>query len=163
MPDVSDKTQAVTVGNQVPDFSLESSGGRQVSLSDYRGKKVVLYFYPKDMTPACTQESCDFRDYNPQIEAAGAVILGISPDDLKSHGKFIAKHSLPFELLSDPDQQVSGLFGVWKLKKMYGREYMGIERSTFLIDEEGRLAKEWRKVKVNGHAAQVLEAVKGVS
>jgi thioredoxin-dependent peroxiredoxin len=159
---MSQELLAVTAGQQVPDFTMASSSGREVSLSDYRGKKVVLYFYPKDMTPGCTQESCDFRDYNPQIQAAGAVILGISPDDLKSHDKFIAKHSLPFELLSDPEQKVSTLFGVWKLKKMYGREYMGIERSTFLIDEEGKLAREWRKVKVNGHAAEVLEAVKSL-
>ncbi|WP_438447713.1 thioredoxin-dependent thiol peroxidase [Gorillibacterium sp. sgz5001074] len=152
---------ALAVGQTVPDFTLASTSGQEVSLSGYRGRKVVLYFYPKDMTPACTQETCDFRDYHPGIQAAGAVILGISPDDLKSHGKFAAKHGLPFELLSDPEHQVSELFGVWKLKKLYGREYMGIERSTFLIDEGGKLVKEWRKVKVAGHAVEVLAAVKG--
>lgn len=151
---------AVAVGQPVPDFTLASSAGGEVRLSDYRGKKVVLYFYPKDMTPACTQESCDFRDYHPGIRAAGAVIIGISPDDIKSHGKFIAKHELPFELLSDPEHKVSEIFGVWKLKKLYGKEYMGIERSTFLIDEEGKLAQEWRKVKVKDHAAEVLAAVR---
>lgn len=150
----------VALGQEVPDFTLESGEGRTVSLQDYRGKKVVLYFYPKDMTPGCTQEACDFRDYNPGIEKNGAVILGISADDAKSHSRFADKHSLPFPLLSDPDHEVSELFGVWKLKKNFGKEYMGIERSTFLIDENGRLAREWRKVKVKGHAAEVLEAVK---
>lgn len=160
---MAEQAQAqVHIRQPVPDFTLPASNGGSVSLSDFRGKKVVLYFYPKDMTPGCTQESCDFRDYNPQIEDAGAVILGISPDDLKSHEKFIGKHGLPFLLLSDADHRVSGLFGVWKLKKMYGKEYMGIERSTFLIDEEGKLAKEWRKVKVAGHAREVLEAVKAL-
>lgn len=154
-------TSELSVGQLVPDFVLPSTSGGQVRLSDFRGKKVVLYFYPKDMTPGCTRESCDFRDYHPAIQAAGAVILGISPDDLTSHGKFIAKISLPFPLLSDTEHEVSELFGVWKLKKMYGREYMGIERSTFMIDEEGRLAKEWRKVKVEGHAADVLASVRG--
>ncbi|MDF2924919.1 MAG: peroxiredoxin [Paenibacillaceae bacterium] len=152
----------VEPGRSVPDFTLSAGDGQEVRLSDFRGRKVVLYFYPKDMTPSCTQEACDFRDYNPQIEQAGAVILGISPDSPKSHEKFAAKNSLPFTLLSDPSQEVSGLFGVWRLKKNYGREYMGVERSTFLIDTEGRLAREWRKVKVNGHAAEVLEAVKAL-
>lgn len=153
--------ETAEAGLTVPDFTLSSSSGKEVSLSDYRGKKVVVYFYPKDMTPACTQESCDFRDYHPGIRAAGAVILGVSPDDMKSHGKFLAKHELPFELLSDPEHKAAELFGVWKLKKLYGREYMGIERSTFLIDEEGKLTKEWRKVKVKGHAEEVLAALKG--
>lgn len=155
------ETQAA-VGQKVPDFSLQAADGRELKLSGFLGKKVVLYFYPKDMTPGCTRESCDFRDYNPQIIAAGAVILGISPDDLKSHGRFAEKHSLPFPLLSDTEHTVSQMFGVWKLKKNYGREYMGIERSTFLIDAEGRLVREWRKVKVDGHAAEVLEAVRAL-
>lgn len=162
MAEQAEEQAQVQVGQTVPDFTLPASNGKNVSLSDYRGKKVVLYFYPKDMTPGCTQESCDFRDYNPQIEAAGAVILGISPDDLKSHGKFASKHGLPFLLLADTENAVSRMFGVWKLKKMYGKEYMGIERSTFLIDAEGRLARQWRKVKVSGHAAEVLEAVKNL-
>lgn len=150
---------AVAVGQEVPDFQLDSGDGAKVKLSDYRGRKIVLYFYPKDMTPGCTQQACDFRDYTPRITEQGAVILGISADDVKSHGKFTTKHSLPFPLLSDTDHAVSEQFGVWKLKKNYGKEYMGIERSTFLIDEEGKLVKEWRKVKVNGHVAEVLEAL----
>lgn len=156
---MTNATHAV-LGQGVPDFTLPASTGSDISLSDYRGRKVVLYFYPKDSTPGCTQESCDFRDYNPQITAAGAVILGVSPDDLKSHGKFADKHSLPFPLLADTEQKVCELFQVWKLKKMYGKEYMGVERSTFLIDEEGKLIREWRKVRVEGHAAEVLDAVK---
>jgi thioredoxin-dependent peroxiredoxin len=152
----------VEVGQAVPDFSLETADGGELKLKDLRGKKVVLYFYPKDMTPGCTQQACDFRDYNPQIEKEGAVIIGISPDNLKSHGKFVEKNSLPFPLLSDPEHTVCELFGVWRLKKNYGREYMGVERSTFLISGDGRLLKEWRKVKVKGHAAEVLEAVKGM-
>ncbi|MFC4777973.1 thioredoxin-dependent thiol peroxidase [Paenibacillus sp. GCM10023252] len=151
------------IGQEVPDFTLPASNGGEVSLSDYRGKKVVLYFYPKDNTPTCTTESCDFRDAHPSFEGVNAVVLGISPDDIKSHGKFIAKHELPFLLLSDTEQKICELFGVWQLKKLYGREYMGVVRSTFLIDEEGKLAAEWRGVKVKGHIQQVLEAASGVS
>ncbi len=150
----------VQVGQAVPDFTLPASGGQDVRLSDCRGKKVVIYFYPKDMTPGCTQESCDFRDYHGDFATHNAVVLGISPDDLKSHAKFIEKHSLPFTLLSDTEHKVADLFGVWQLKKMYGREYYGIVRSTFLIDEEGKLAKEWRNVKVKEHTTEVLEAVR---
>lgn len=150
----------VQIGQTVPDFTLPGSNGKDVSLSDFRGKKVVLYFYPKDMTPGCTTESCDFRDYHSGFEELNAVVLGISPDDLTSHDKFIEKHNLPFVLLADEEQKVSELFGVWKLKKMYGKEFMGIERSTFLIDEEGKLANQWRKVKVDGHVQEVLEAVR---
>ncbi len=151
----------VRVGESVADFSLLASNGETVSLSNYRGKKVVIYFYPKDMTPGCTTESCDFRDYNGQFAAHNTEVIGISPDDLKSHGKFVKKYELPFLLLSDTEHTVSEQFGVWKLKKMYGKEYMGVERSTFLIDEEGRLVKEWRSVKVDGHVAEVLAAVQG--
>ena len=151
----------VRVGEAVADFSLLASNGERVSLSNYRGKKVVIYFYPKDMTPGCTTESCDFRDYNGQFAANNTEVIGISPDDLKSHGKFVKKYELPFLLLSDTEHTVSEQFGVWKLKKMYGKEYMGVERSTFLIDEEGRLVKEWRSVKVDGHVAEVLAAVQG--
>ncbi|WP_128896695.1 thioredoxin-dependent thiol peroxidase [Longirhabdus pacifica] len=147
-------------GQVVTDFTLHSSNEETVSLSDYRGKKVVIYFYPKDMTPGCTTESCDFRDFHPDFEKHNTAIIGISPDPIKSHHKFIEKHTLPFILLSDEDHQVSEAFGVWKLKKMYGREYMGIERSTFLLDEQGILIKAWRKVKVKGHVQEVLDAVK---
>lgn len=147
------------VGDMVPDFTLPASTGEEITLSSFRGRKVVLYFYPKDNTPACTQEACDFRDALPQIEAKGAVVLGISPDELKSHGKFAEKYSLPFPLLSDKDHHVSELYGVWQLKKMYGREFWGVVRSTFLIDEEGRLVKEWRKLRVAGHAGDVVSVL----
>ncbi|MBJ9993468.1 MULTISPECIES: thioredoxin-dependent thiol peroxidase [Paenibacillus] len=147
------------VGDIVPDFTLPASTGEEITLSSFRGRKVVLYFYPKDNTPACTQEACDFRDALPQIEAKGAVVLGISPDELKSHGKFAEKYSLPFPLLSDKDHHVSELYGVWQLKKMYGREFWGVVRSTFLIDEEGRLIKEWRKLRVAGHAGDVVSVL----
>lgn len=149
-----------TPGQIVPDFTLPSSSGEEVSLSDFRGKKVVLYFYPKNMTPSCTDEACDFRDRHGELREAGAEVIGISPDPVKSHGRFIQKHELPFLLLSDEDHAVSEMFGVWQLKKMYGREFEGIVRSTFVIDEEGRLAREWRKVRVKGHADQVLQAVR---
>ncbi|RUS46562.1 thioredoxin-dependent thiol peroxidase [Cohnella sp. AR92] len=146
----------VQFGQAVPDFALPSSTGEDVRLRDYRGRKVIVYFYPKDMTTSCTQEACDFRDAYPRFEEAGAVVLGISPDPVKSHLKFIGKHELPFVLLSDPEHQVAELFGVWQEKSMYGRKYMGIVRSTFLIDEEGKLAKEWRGIRVKGHIADVL-------
>jgi peroxiredoxin Q/BCP len=150
----------VQVGQAVPDFTLPASSGKDVSLSDFRGKKVVLYFYPKDMTPGCTTESCDFRDYNGQFEQLNTVVIGISPDDLKSHEKFIQKYGLPFLLLSDTEHKVCELFDVWKEKNLYGNKHMGVERSTFLIDEEGKLVREWRKVKVDGHVREVLEAVR---
>jgi peroxiredoxin Q/BCP len=150
----------IKVGQAVPDFTLLSSSGEEVSLQQFRGRKLIIYFYPADMTPSCTQESCDFRDAHHLFGDAGAAVLGISPDGLSSHHKFIAKHGLPFELLSDPDHAVCELFGVWQLKKMYGKEYMGVVRSTFLIDEQGILFREWRKVRVKNHAAEVLEAAK---
>ncbi|WNQ12140.1 thioredoxin-dependent thiol peroxidase [Paenibacillus aurantius] len=153
--------QHLQEGQPIPDFKLQASNGKSVSLEDFRGKKLVIYFYPADMTPTCTQESCDFRDLTPQIRKAGAEIIGISPDDLKSHGRFIEKHQLPFLLLSDPEHRVCESFGVWQLKKMFGREYMGVERSTFLVDGEGKLIKAWRKVKVKNHAQDVLDAVNG--
>ncbi|QQZ63171.1 thioredoxin-dependent thiol peroxidase [Paenibacillus sonchi] len=146
----------IEVGQEVPDFTLPASTGQNISLSDYRGRKLVLYFYPKNMTPACTQEACDFRDAGDPIARGNAVVLGISPDSLSSHAKFIEKHSLPFPLLSDEDHTVSQLFGVWQLKKLYGKEFMGIVRSTFLIDEQGILVKEWRKVRVKGHVEALL-------
>lgn len=152
--------EQLQIGQVVPNFTLPASTGKDISLSDFKGKKLVIYFYPKDMTPGCTTESCDFRDYNGQFQQFNTEVIGISPDDLNSHEKFITKHELPFLLLADTEHQVSELFGVWKLKKMYGKEYMGIERSTFLLDEEGRLLKEWRKVKVEGHVQELVEAVK---
>jgi len=149
----------VATGQAAPDFTLQSSGGGTISLKDFRGKNVVLYFYPKDMTPGCTTEACDFRDYHPEFAKLDTVVLGISPDDVKTHDKFTAKHELPFPLLADPDHQVAEAYGVWVLKKMYGREYMGIERTTFLIDREGTVANVWRKVKVKGHVQEVLRFV----
>jgi peroxiredoxin Q/BCP len=147
------------VGQPAPEFALKDGSGNTVRLSDLRGKKVVLYFYPKDMTPGCTQEACDLRDRHDRLQAAGAVVLGVSPDSEKSHQKFAAKYELPFPLLADPDNTAASAYGVWKEKSMYGRTYMGIERSTFLIDEEGKIARIWPKVKVNGHADEILAAL----
>ncbi len=153
---------AVQIGQPVPDFRLPASNGKDVALRDFKGQKVVIYFYPKDMTPGCTTEACDFRDLNEQFKDYNTVVLGISPDSLSSHEKFIAKHGLPFLLLSDENHEVAEMFGVWKLKKNFGREYMGIERSTFVIDEEGQLLKAWRKVRVKGHVEEVLNFVKSL-
>jgi peroxiredoxin Q/BCP len=152
-------TQA-EVDQVAPDFTLLASNGHEVSLQQYRGKKVVIYFYPADMTPSCTQQACDFRDYSGQFKQLNTEVIGISPDDLKKHDKFTAKYELPFLLLSDPDHKVCELYGVWQLKKLYGKEYMGVVRSTFLIDENGKLVKEWRKVRVKNHVAEVLKALK---
>lgn len=146
----------IEIGQEVPDFTLPATTGKDIRLSDYRGRKVLLYFYPKNMTPACTQEACEFRDAHDQITVQGAVVLGISPDTLASHAKFTEKNSLPFPLLSDEAHTVSEMFGVWQLKKLYGREFMGIVRSTFLIDEQGNLAAEWRKVRVKDHVAAAM-------
>lgn len=149
----------VQIGSIVPDFTLPGSNGKKVSLSAFRGKKIILYFYPKDMTPGCTTEACDFRDYFSRLSDLGVVVLGVSADPIDSHEKFINKYELPFLLLSDEELQVAKLFDVWKLKKNFGREYMGIERSTFLIDEDGMLVQEWRNVKVVGHAAAVYSTI----
>ncbi|WP_150271961.1 thioredoxin-dependent thiol peroxidase [Paenibacillus tepidiphilus] len=146
----------IQIGQSVPDFTLRAAAGGEITLSEYRGRKVLLYFYPKSMTPACTQEACEFRDAHDTIAAKDAVVFGISPDSPELQVKFAAKHSLPFPLLSDENHTVSELFGVWQLKKLYGREFMGIVRSTFLIDEEGKLAAAWRKIRVKGHVDAVL-------
>ena len=151
---------AIEIGKPAPDFELESSNGEKVKLSDYRGKNVVLYFYPKDMTPGCTTQACDFRDQHQHFADMNAVVLGVSPDPLSRHEKFIEKHGLPFLLLADEDHEAAEAYGVWKLKKNFGKEYMGIERSTFIIDQEGKLVKEWRKVKVNGHVEEALEYIR---
>lgn len=148
-----------TAKRLAPTFTLPASNGKKVSLKDFKGKKLVIYFYPQDNTPTCTQQSCDFRDYNGKFAQLGVEVIGISPDELKAHDKFIAKYELPFLLLSDPDHQVAEKFGVWALKKLYGREYMGIIRSTFLIDEKGYIVKEWSKVRVKNHVQSVLDAV----
>jgi peroxiredoxin Q/BCP len=147
-------------GQLAPDFTLPASNGEEVTLSQYRGKKVVIFFYPEDLTPSCTNEACDFRDLNGQFRALGVEVLGISPDPMKKHDKFIAEYKLSYLLLSDADHKVADLFGVWGPKKMYGREYMGTIRSTFLIDEQGRLAREWRGIRVKGHAEAVLAAAR---
>jgi peroxiredoxin Q/BCP len=150
----------LTEGTQAPDFTLPADGGGEVSLSDYRGQKVVLYFYPKDDTPGCTTEACNFRDDYSEITAAGAVVLGVSPDSVKSHDGFKLKHNLPFQLLSDPDHAVAEAYGAWGEKKMYGKTYMGIIRSTFVIDEQGVIRQVFPKVRVKGHSQKVLEALK---
>lgn len=147
-------------GKPVPDFRLPASGGEEVSLKQFRGRKVVLYFYPKDSTPACTQEACDFRDLGALFAEYGTAVLGISGDSVKSHDRFSQKQGITFPLLADEDHEVCRKYGVWQLKKMYGREFEGIVRSTFLIDEEGKLLKAWRGIRVKGHADEVLEAVK---
>lgn len=149
-----------TIGQPAPDFELPATGDQRIRLSDLRGKNVVLYFYPKDNTPGCTTEGQDFRDRHADFEKLNTVILGISRDGIRAHENFKAKQSFPFELLSDKEEEACRLFDVIKLKKMYGRESYGIERSTFVIDAEGLLRREWRKVKVKGHADEVLQAVR---
>ena len=149
----------VEVGQTAPDFTLLASNGDSVSLADYRGKYVVLYFYPKDMTPGCTTQACDFRDQYEKFSELDAVILGVSPDSVDRHNKFIEKHELPFLLLADEDHQVAETYDVWKLKKNFGKEYEGIERSTFIIDKEGNLVKEFRKVKVKDHVEEALQYI----
>jgi peroxiredoxin Q/BCP len=149
----------VQVGNPAPDFELPATNGATVRLSEYRGKKVVIYFYPNDLTPACTQQSCDFRDASLSFGDANAIILGISINDIKTHHKFIEKYELPFLLLADLEHQVCELYGVWQEKKLYGNTYMGIVRSTFLIDEAGVLVQEWRNIKVKGHVDNVTKAL----
>jgi peroxiredoxin Q/BCP len=148
------------VGDKAPDFSLPDQQGKTVSLKNFKGKQVVLYFYPKDDTPGCTKESCDFRDVESQIVRAGAVIVGVSMDGKDSHQKFIKKYGLPFPLLSDEDASISKSYGVYKEKNMYGKKHWGIERSTFVIDPAGTLKAVFRKVKVDGHADEVLTALK---
>ena len=149
----------IKIGATAPDFTAPTDGGGTVRLKDLRGKKVVLYFYPKDNTPGCTTESCDFRDAQAKFEAKDAVILGVSPDSVKSHDKFKEKFDLPFALISDEDHKIAEAYGVWQEKSMYGRKYMCIVRSTFIIDEKGKIAAIYDKVKVNGHAAEVLESI----
>lgn len=151
---------SVQAGQPAPDFSLPSSSGETVKLADFRGKQeVVLYFYPKDDTPGCTTEACEFRDNLAAVQGQGAALFGISPDSVTSHRKFINKHGLNFPLLADEGARVAQQYGVWVEKSMYGRKYMGIERSTFLIDRDGKLKKVWRKVTPKGHAGQVLAAL----
>jgi len=153
---------SVEVGDNAPDFSMPSDGDGNVSLKDFKGKNVVLYFYPKDDTPGCTKEAIAFRDMAPQLQAANTVVIGVSKDSVKKHDKFKAKHELNFALGSDEETDVCESYGVWKEKSMYGKTYMGIERSTFLIDGKGVVRQAWRKVKVPGHGEAVLEAVQAL-
>ncbi|WP_208352020.1 thioredoxin-dependent thiol peroxidase [Pseudaestuariivita rosea] len=150
------------IGEKAPDFTLPRDGEGQVSLSDLKGKKIVLYFYPKDDTSGCTKEAIAFTDHIAAFEDAGATILGVSKDSVKKHDKFRDKHELKVTLLSDEESDVCERYGVWVEKQMYGKKYMGIERATFLIDGDGKIAQVWRKVKVPGHAEAVLEAVKAL-
>jgi peroxiredoxin Q/BCP len=148
---------------KVPNFTAAATGGRDFKLSDHTGHPVVIYFYPKDNTPGCTVEGADFRDRHKQFAKLGAVVVGVSRDSLKSHEGFKAKMEFPFELISDADEALCTQFGVIKMKNMYGKKVRGIERSTFLVDAKGKLAQEWRGVRVPGHADEVLAAVKALS
>ena len=149
----------VSVGKSAPAFSLDTDAGERLSLKDLKGRPVVLYFYPKDDTPGCTVEACEFRDAFPRFKSTKAVILGISPDSVASHVKFKKKFDLPFTLLADPDHAVAEKYGVWQKKSMYGRTYMGIARTTFVIDKDGKHAKVFEKVKPKGHAEAVEQAI----
>ena len=153
---------AVKIGSKVKDFALPASGATTWSLKEAAGKKLVIYFYPKDMTGGCTRESQDFRDLYEAFRKAGVNVIGVSRDSVKSHDKFVAKEGLPFPLLSDAEEKVCKLFDVIQEKSLYGKKYLGVERSTFLLDGTGILRREWRKVKVPGHAEEVLEAAKSL-
>ena len=152
----------ITVGQAAPDFTLPASTGENLTLSQFKGQNVVLYFYPKDDTPGCTTEACGFRDLHAAFADANTVILGVSPDPVKKHEKFISKYELPFILLADEEHAVCEQYGVWKEKNMYGKKYWGVERTTFLIDKDGNIAKVYPKVKVAGHVDKVLEDVKEI-
>ena len=154
-------TSLPAVGQVAPDFTLPSTTGKDVTLSQLKGKTVVLYFYPKDETPGCTREACDFRDHTADLEKAGVVVLGVSNDDLKSHAHFRAKEKLPFPLLADVDAKVSRLYGVYGQKSVLGVPTTGIQRTTFVIGKDGRVARVWPKVSVNGHVEEVLKYVSG--
>jgi peroxiredoxin Q/BCP len=150
----------VSIGMPAPKFSLLDQDGKKVTLSKLKGTPIVLYFYPKDDTPGCTKEACSFRDSVAEYEKLGARIIGVSPDAIESHGKFVKKYELPFTLLADTDKKVCEAYGVWKEKSMYGRKFMGVERTTFVIDHEGIVRQVFPRVKVDGHSDAVLEALK---
>ncbi len=152
----------LTAGDMAPEFSLPRNGGGTVSLSDFTGKPVILYFYPKDDTSGCTTEAIDFSALAAEFDKIGATVIGVSPDSVKSHDKFAAKHSLSVVLAADEEHNALQAYGVWKEKSMYGKTYMGVERSTFLIDKSGKIAEAWRKVKVPGHAETVLKAAQAL-
>jgi len=151
---------SLEVNDMIPDMVLSTDGGQEFSLHSAKGKYLVIYFYPKDNTPGCTTESCDFRDMYYDFEKHNVIVVGVSKDSVKSHDKFKSDHSLPFPLLSDPDTKLCEAFGVWVEKSMYGKKYMGIERSTFLIDPTGKIQKIWRKVKIPNHVQEVLAEIK---
>lgn len=153
---------SVEVGSPAPDFTLPADGGASVALSAFRGRPVILYFYPKDDTSGCTKEACGFRDLYPDFSSAQAVVIGVSKDGVKSHDKFKEKYQLPFSLVADEDTTLAQAYGVWVEKSMYGRKYMGMDRATFLIDQEGVVRQIWRKVKVTGHVEAVLKALKAL-
>ena len=153
---------ALDVGNTAPDFTLPRDGGGAITLSALRGHPVVLYFYPKDDTSGCTQEAIEFSALRSQFEMLGATVIGMSPDAVKKHDKFKSKHDLKVDLVADEDKKILEAYGLWVEKSMYGRKYMGVERTTVLIDSDGKIAKVWNKVKVPGHAAEVLEATKAL-
>jgi peroxiredoxin Q/BCP len=150
----------VEEGKKAPDFKLKNQDGKTISLNDFKGKYIVLYFYPKDDTSGCTKEACNFRDEFPVFNNVDAVILGVSPDSVESHKKFAGKYKLPFNLLSDEAREVLEKYGVWKEKSMYGRKYMGVERTTVIVDKDGKVKKIFPKVKVEGHNQEILEALK---
>jgi peroxiredoxin Q/BCP len=149
----------IEVGETAPPFRLKSDDGSQIALKDLRGSPVVLYFYPKDDTPGCTKEACAFRDLKSKLTAAGAKVLGVSPDSVSSHEKFRDKYQLNFPLLADPDHKVTEQYGAWRERNMYGKRSMGVQRATYLIDREGKVARVWKRVQVDGHDQQVLEAI----
>ena len=151
---------SIKVGDKAPAISLKDQDGKKVSLNDFKGKNIVLYFYPKDNTSGCTKEACNFRDEFPKFGKMKAIILGVSPDSVESHKKFANKYKLPFSLLSDENKTIIEKYGVWKEKSMYGRKYMGVERSTFIIDSTGKVRKIFRKVKVDDHNKEVMDALK---
>lgn len=153
------EAEVIGDGDAAPTFDLPADDGSRVRLEDLRGRRVVLYFYPKDDTSGCTKEACEFRDTLPRIDSSNAVVLGVSPDSVSSHVKFKSKYDLNFPLLADEDHAVAEAYGVWKEKSMYGRTYWGVERSTFLIDEDGSVARVWRRVHPVGHAEEVMTAL----
>jgi peroxiredoxin Q/BCP len=156
------KKMTVEIGKAIPNITLPANGGKTISLSDYQGQNIIIYFYPKDSTPGCTTEGQNFRDMKAELDACNTVVLGASKDSVRRHDNFIAKQEFNFDLLSDEEEVLCQAFDVIKLKKLYGKEYMGIERSTFLIDAKGVLRQEWRKVKVKGHADEVLAAAQAL-
>jgi peroxiredoxin Q/BCP len=159
MSEISETSGWIEEGATAPDFTLQSDAGEEVRLSALRGKPVVLYFYPKDDTPGCTKEACAFRDRSSDLREKGAAVLGVSPDDVASHGKFRDKYSLNFPLLADTGHRVAEIYGAWREKNLYGKTSMGVQRSTFLIDAAGTVRKVWKKVNVDGHDEQVLTAL----